>query len=304
MVWSQAVATRAAALAAHAARLHDAARALDLAAAAARALRPPAGAAAGAGEQWAAAAALAAGEAEALRGAAAALRVRHAGASGAGAGGALRAAWLDALAAAPCPAELRLARRARALAERLRESWQHLVRDRATRALTYNDEQFHVLERITVAETGRRARALLQRAAPMARARADAIADWYKVAQTVYLQTQILDKDLSATELKVLALAARLQDAEHATRALVADAQAQSNTQKQETPIEKEKETRSRGAGAGARAGSAGAGAGGVGAAGAGVRALLAAHEDVAAAVAASSALVARLVRLTADAAP
>lgn len=68
--------------------------------------------------------------------------------------------------------------RARALAERLRDSWQHLVRDRATRALTYNDEQFHVLERITVAEAGRRARALLQRAAPLAAARADAVADW------------------------------------------------------------------------------------------------------------------------------
>ena len=52
------------------------------------------------------------------------------------------------------------------------------MRDRATRSLTYNDEQFHVLERITVAETGRRARALLQKAAPLARARADAIADW------------------------------------------------------------------------------------------------------------------------------
>lgn len=114
-------------------------------------------------------AALVAGEAGSLRAAAAALLARHAAP-------ALRAEF-DA-AAAPCPSALRLHVRARALVERLRDSWQHLVRDRATRSLTYNDEQFHVLERITVAETGRRARALLQRAAPLARARADAIADW------------------------------------------------------------------------------------------------------------------------------
>jgi TANK-binding kinase 1 len=34
------------------------------------------------------------------------------------------------------------------LVERLRESWQHLLRDRATRSLTYNDEQFHALEKV------------------------------------------------------------------------------------------------------------------------------------------------------------
>lgn len=32
--------------------------------------------------------------------------------------------------------------------ERLRDSWQHLLRDRATRSLTYNDEQFHALEKV------------------------------------------------------------------------------------------------------------------------------------------------------------
>ncbi|KAG6464069.1 hypothetical protein O3G_MSEX014259 [Manduca sexta] len=138
----------------------------------------------------------------------------------------LRAEWDAAAALAPCPTELKLHLKAKTLVDRLRDSWQHLVRDRATRSLTYNDEQFHVLERITVAETGRRARTLLQRAAPLARARADAIADWYKVAQTVYLQTQILDKDVSSTELKLLTLAARLQDAEHRVRDAVNDAQA------------------------------------------------------------------------------
>ena len=33
------------------------------------------------------------------------------------------------------------------------ESWQHLLRDRASRTLTYNDEQFHILEKIKMSET-------------------------------------------------------------------------------------------------------------------------------------------------------
>lgn len=49
-----------------------------------------------------------------------------------------------------CPFENRGPARARTLVDRLRDSWQHLLRDRATRSLTYNDEQFHVLERIKV----------------------------------------------------------------------------------------------------------------------------------------------------------
>lgn len=178
------VAARADALHAHAHLTHTAARALDLAAR---------------GDGWAGAAALLARDAGALRTAAAALVARHAAP-------ALRAEFDAAAHHAPCPSDLRLHIKAKTLVERsvpgahdilssvllymlyyyywlwvacrLRDSWQHLVRDRATRSLTYNDEQFHVLERITVAETGRRARALLQKAAPLARARADAIADW------------------------------------------------------------------------------------------------------------------------------
>lgn len=38
--------------------------------------------------------------------------------------------------------------RGKHLVERLRDSWQHLLRDRATRSLTYNDEQFHALEKV------------------------------------------------------------------------------------------------------------------------------------------------------------
>ncbi|XP_072942965.1 inhibitor of nuclear factor kappa-B kinase subunit epsilon [Epargyreus clarus] len=309
-----AVAARADALAAHAARLRDAARALDLAAAATRHLHAltgvpeggvPGGEAGGAAwaEGWGGAGARAADEAEKVRAAAAALRARHAGA-------ALTAEWDAAAPLAPCPADLRLHLKAKTLVDRLRESWQHLVRDRATRALTYNDEQFHVLERITVAETARRLRALQARAAPAARARADAVADWYKVAQTVYLQTQILDKDVASAELRLLALAARLQDAEQRARAHL-------NSLKAEPPLEKEKEKEkeskrsvangkggratsaggaaSAGGGAGAGGGVRAGAGGGVGAGGAGVRALLAAHDELAAAVAGNSALLARL---------
>jgi TANK-binding kinase 1 len=54
------------------------------------------------------------------------------------------------------------------------------VRDRAARALTYNDEQFHALERVKVTEAGRAARALLERECnPAACAIAEALEDWF-----------------------------------------------------------------------------------------------------------------------------
>lgn len=49
-----------------------------------------------------------------------------------------------------CVRAARTPQRAGSLMRRLRDSWQHMVRDRATRTLTYNDEQFHVLERMKV----------------------------------------------------------------------------------------------------------------------------------------------------------
>ncbi|XP_063386100.1 inhibitor of nuclear factor kappa-B kinase subunit epsilon [Cydia fagiglandana] len=268
-----AAAQRTDALAAHAQRLHDAARALDLLTQVQNTSEP----------EWSAMAGLLAREAGALRGAAGALAARHGGAGAPG----LRAEWAAAARQAPCVHDQRLHTRAKTLVERLRESWQHLVRDRATRALTYNDEQFHVLERITVAEAGRRVRALLQRAAPMARARADALHDWYQVAQTVWLQTCILDKDASGAELKLLALAARLQDAELRARVQLQD---HLNNKVADPPSDKAKE--------------AALGRGGVSAAGAGVRALLLAHDDLAAAAAGNAALVARLAALAADLQP
>ena len=49
-----------------------------------------------------------------------------------------------------CPWKSKASQRSATLVDRLRDGWQHLLRDRATRSLTYNDEQFHVLERIKV----------------------------------------------------------------------------------------------------------------------------------------------------------
>nr|CAG4647695.1 EOG090X01SN [Moina brachiata] len=82
---------------------------------------------------------------------------------------------------------------------RMKESWQHLLRDRAARVLTYNDEQFHLLERIKVSETFKHIEALLSSdCVPAILHAADALADWYKMAQAVVLQTDILVKDVSS----------------------------------------------------------------------------------------------------------
>lgn len=113
----------------------------------------------------------------------------------------LKQEWMKLVKTINCPMETRAPARARTLVERLRDSWQHLLRDRATRSLTYNDEQFHVLERIKVGETGKRLKHLLEaECQPEIDQLADALADWYKVAQTVYLQARILGKDVDAYE--------------------------------------------------------------------------------------------------------
>lgn len=80
---------------------------------------------------------------------------------------------------------------------KLKDSWQHLLRDRASRTLTYNDEQFHILEKIKMQETIRVLQDLLQKeCTPSITQMTDALADWYKMAQTTFLQTEILLKDI------------------------------------------------------------------------------------------------------------
>lgn len=58
--------------------------------------------------------------------------------------------WSAATRTISCPAASRAPAKCKTLVERLRDSWQHLLRDRATRSLTFNDEQFHLLEKIKV----------------------------------------------------------------------------------------------------------------------------------------------------------
>ena len=87
--------------------------------------------------------------------------------------------------------------KARTHVGKLKDSWQHLLRDRASRTLTYNDEQFHILEKIKMQETIRVLQDLLQKeCTPSINQMTDALADWYKMAQTTFLQTEILMKDI------------------------------------------------------------------------------------------------------------
>uniref|UniRef100_A0A182NLJ5 Protein kinase domain-containing protein n=1 Tax=Anopheles dirus TaxID=7168 RepID=A0A182NLJ5_9DIPT len=107
--------------------------------------------------------------------------------------------WNSGYRALRTPNKNRDSEKAKSLVDRLRDSWQHMLRDRATRSLTYNDEQFHVLEKVKIAETGKRLKSLLNDAVRQAvEQEAECLADWYKKAQTIFLQTQFLMKDVGA----------------------------------------------------------------------------------------------------------
>lgn len=109
--------------------------------------------------------------------------------------------WQSATHQIKSPSEEMLHGKMKYLVERLRESWQHLLRDRATRSLTYNDEQFHALEKIKMTETGKRIKSLLNtEIKPSVLMFIDCLADWYKISQTIYLQTEILENDLADQE--------------------------------------------------------------------------------------------------------
>ncbi|KAI5711291.1 hypothetical protein M8J75_015808 [Diaphorina citri] len=99
--------------------------------------------------------------------------------------------WTNATRPIICPGKVKVPARAKTLTERLRDSWQHLLRDRATRTLSYNDEQFHI------GETGKRIKCLLDDDTyPHVLQLSDCLADWYKMAQTIYLQSNFLSKDM------------------------------------------------------------------------------------------------------------
>lgn len=112
--------------------------------------------------------------------------------------------WRAAMRDKQRPSQNRVGARAKQIVERLRDSWQHLLRDRATRSLTYNDEQFHALEKIKIARNGKGIKSLLMdNVQPSVAQIAECLADWYKLAQTVYLQTQILEKDVRDCDRKL-----------------------------------------------------------------------------------------------------
>lgn len=116
----------------------------------------------------------------------------------------LQLEWDSSCNGIKCPSETKAAEKAKNLIERLRDSWQHLVRDRATRSLSYNDEQFHVLERTKITETNRRIKQLLESdCVPAYNHFAEILGDWYKIAQTIYLKTVILNKDVNMYENKL-----------------------------------------------------------------------------------------------------
>ena len=107
------------------------------------------------------------------------------------------------------------ATKARTHVGKLKDSWQHLLRDRASRTLTYNDEQFHILEKIKMQETIRVLQDLLQKeCTPSINQTTDALADWYKMAQTTYLQTEILHKDIVLCKDEIDTFAVTLKEAQ------------------------------------------------------------------------------------------
>ncbi|XP_023014530.2 serine/threonine-protein kinase TBK1 [Leptinotarsa decemlineata] len=97
-----------------------------------------------------------------------------------------------------CPYKTLAPARAKTQVENLRDSWQHLVRDRATRTLSYNDEQFHILERIKITETISRIKALFEKEVfPQYEQLAENFGDWYKMAQNAHLKTEIYIGDIN-----------------------------------------------------------------------------------------------------------
>ncbi|CAG9865522.1 unnamed protein product [Phyllotreta striolata] len=103
-----------------------------------------------------------------------------------------------------CPYKTRAPARAKAQVEHLRDSWQHLVRDRATRNLSYNDEQFHILERIKITQTLSRLKGLFEKEAfPQYKDLAENLGDWYKMAQNIHLKSEIHEHDVRRYDAKL-----------------------------------------------------------------------------------------------------
>ncbi|CAH0550680.1 unnamed protein product [Brassicogethes aeneus] len=109
----------------------------------------------------------------------------------------LKSQWENISRDLKCPHKNKAPARAKTMVENLRDSWQNLVRDRATRSLSYNDEQFHILERIKITQTIKRILELLDKeVVPLYAQLAENFGDWYKMAQNIQLKADILKADV------------------------------------------------------------------------------------------------------------
>ncbi|XP_066961952.1 inhibitor of nuclear factor kappa-B kinase subunit epsilon isoform X3 [Macrobrachium rosenbergii] len=97
---------------------------------------------------------------------------------------------------------------------KLRESWQHLLRDRAARTLTFNDEQFHLLEKMKMKETAKCLETLLAAVTATLHHTTDTLADWCKVAKVQRVQLEIEETDVQKHEALLTSFQATLSDTE------------------------------------------------------------------------------------------
>lgn len=97
---------------------------------------------------------------------------------------------------------------------KLRESWQHLLRDRAARTLTFNDEQFHLLEKMKMKETAKSLETLFAFVTATLHHTTDNLADWCKVAKVQRVQTEIEEADVQKHEIHLTSFQATLNDTE------------------------------------------------------------------------------------------
>ncbi|XP_069961225.1 serine/threonine-protein kinase TBK1 isoform X3 [Cherax quadricarinatus] len=97
---------------------------------------------------------------------------------------------------------------------KMRESWQHLLRDRAARTLTFNDEQFHLLEKMKMKETAKSLETLMASVTATLHHTTDNLADWCKVAKVQRVQTEIEKADVEKHEVILSSFQATLSDTE------------------------------------------------------------------------------------------
>lgn len=94
------------------------------------------------------------------------------------------------------PLQYRSNQRANTLFEGLLNSWKKLIQDKEKESLTYEEAQFNSLEKNKINENVKRLKLLLNdNVEPAVKQMYNYFADWYKKAQVVYVQLQILNKD-------------------------------------------------------------------------------------------------------------